>query len=95
MSPSKPSNSDRDAALLAGDVAPLSRSAWADTANVIPFRPRTAALSWADEEADDPFESIGLLAVRIVGNFDRPRIHVEMSAPEGPSWEEAEDPPGL
>ena len=91
MSPSKPSNSDRDAALPGSDDAPLSRSAWADTANVIPFRPRIAAASlWSEyEQADlDCWEPIGLLAVRVTGNFDYPRLHVEMSAPEGPEWEE-------
>lgn len=67
---------DRDAALLAGDVAPLSRSAWAD--NVIQFIPRNAAAEWDDEagEFDDTFESIGSLAVRLVGNFLLPRLLV-------------------
>lgn len=66
------------------------------SAIILPFRSRTAAASWdLEEEADDDcWESVGLHAVRIVGNFDRPRIHVEMSAPESP-WEEEQDPPGL
>lgn len=69
---------DRDAALLAGDVAPLSRSAWAD--NVIPFPSLTAAADWFGEDAGELDEGVfplGSLAVKFVGNFTLPRIRCE------------------
>lgn len=65
---------DRDAALLAGDVAPLSRSAWAD--NVIAF-PALTPPPWAGEDEDaDCWESVGILAVRLLGTFQSPRLLV-------------------
>lgn len=95
MSPSKTSFTDDGAKILAGTEAPSSMPA-ASRANVIPFRKAMpAAFGFEDEQADlDCWEPIGLLAVRVTGNFDYPRIHVEMSAPESP-WEEEQDPPGL
>ena len=91
MSPSKPSNTDEETVALPGASVPSSRS----TAKIIPFRPRAAAASsWSDEDADDCWEPIGLLAVRVTGQFAKPRIHVEMSAPED-RWEEEQGPPGL
>lgn len=67
---------DEDTGALAGVSVPSSRSAWAD--NVIQFIPRNAAAEWDDEagEFDDTFESIGSLAVRLVGNFSLPRLLV-------------------
>lgn len=70
---------DRDdgVSVLAGIDPPSSlRSDWAD--NVIQFIPRNAAAEWDDEagEFDDTFESIGSLAVRLVGNFSLPRLLV-------------------
>jgi hypothetical protein len=69
---------DRDAALLAGDVAPLSRSAWAD--NVISFPAHNAAaygLGGDATELDEDVFHIGSVAVRLVGNFTLPRIRCE------------------
>lgn len=86
-------NSDRDAALLAGYEAPLSRSAWADTSNVIPFPVRLSAAAfepdWDGEDADC-FEPIGVLACRLVGQWSLPRILV-WGAP-GDLREEVSDP---
>lgn len=70
---------DRDAALLAGDDASLSRSAWAD--NVIPFRLETVAAApclWAEagEPLDEDVFDLGFLAVRLVGTFQFPRLLV-------------------
>lgn len=83
MSPSKPSNTDDGAPVLAGIEVPSSRSTAGPTAVILPFRSRTAAASWdlEDEGPDDCFESIGTLAVHLVGNFTRPSILV-WSAPE-------------
>lgn len=91
MSPSKPSNTDEETAALPGASVPSSRSTAGPTAKVIPFRRTTpaAARGFAGEdEADHCWEPIGLVAVRVVGNFDYPRLHVEMSATEGPEEEE-------
>jgi len=78
---------------LAGAEASPSGPPSGRSAKVIPFRPRIAAASlWSDEEADDCWEQVGLPAIRIVGNFDYPRIHVEKCAPEDG---EEEHPPGL
>jgi hypothetical protein len=68
---------DRDdgVSVLAGIDPPSSlRSAWAD--NVISF-PTLSPPPWAgDDEDADCWESVGILAVKIVGNFDLPRLRV-------------------
>ena len=63
------------------------------TAKVIPF-PALTPPPWAGEDEDAGcWESIGVLAVRMVADFKRPRILV-WSAPEGPR-EEDPNPPEL
>jgi hypothetical protein len=82
---------DEGTAALAGALVPSSRSAWAETSNVIPFTPRSAAASpWVEDEDADCFEMIGVLACRLVGSFDLPRILV-WSAPE----DREDNPPEL
>lgn len=97
MSPSKPSNTDEETGALAGVPVPSSRSTAGPTAVILPFRKAMPAAfaGFEDEQADlDCWEPIGLLAVRVTGQFAKPRIHVEMSAPED-RWEEEQGPPGL
>lgn len=74
---------DGETSDLAGSsVSPQARRA-GQASNVIPFRPRAAAASlWSDEDSDDCWEQLGILAVRVTGQFAKPRIHVEMSATE-------------
>lgn len=59
------------------ELSASSRSAAGRAVIQFPFQARTAAASMALEDASDPvegFESIGSLAVRIVGQFKLPRI---------------------
>jgi len=84
---------DEETDALPGALEPSSRSAWAETSNVIPF-PTPLPPPWAGEDEDAGcWESIGVLAVRLVADFKRPRILV-WSAPEGPR-EEDPNPPEL
>ena len=63
------------------------------SAKLIPF-PAPLPPPWAGEDEDAGcWESIGVLAVRMVADFKRPRILV-WSAPEGPR-EEDPNPPEL
>lgn len=78
-----------------GDVSPspVARRA-GQTSNVIPF-PTPLPPPWlGDGEADDCFEQVGLVAVRMLARWSLPRIVVRMSAPED-QLEEGNDPPGL
>lgn len=78
-----------------GDVSPSPSGPPSGRSAVIlsfPALPSAAASEWAGgEETDDTWLPVGLLAVRLVGRFQRPRILV-WSAPE--SGDE-EHPPGL
>lgn len=71
---------DRDdgVSVLAGIDPPSSlRSAWAD--NVIAFPNLTAAADWFGEDAgelDEDVFPLGLLAVKLIGNFSLPRLLV-------------------
>lgn len=71
----KPGSTEDPARSVVVDPAgpPSGRSA-----EIIPFPRRVAAASMAwDQEADeDHWEPVGLLAVRLVGDFVRPRILV-------------------
>lgn len=70
-------NKDRDdgVSVLAGIDPPSSlRSAWAD--NVISF-PTLSPPPWAGEDEDaDCWESVGILAVRLLGTFQFPKLLV-------------------
>jgi hypothetical protein len=62
---------------LAGVAASPSRSTAGPTAEIIPF-PTLSPPPWAGEDEDaDCWESVGILAVKIVGNFTLPRIRCE------------------
>ena len=64
----------------------------ASGSKIIPF-PTPLPPPWAGEDEDAGcWESLGVLAVRIVGQFDRPRILV-WSSPEDRMREEADSPP--
>jgi|UniRef100_A0A6H1Z9V0 hypothetical protein len=77
---------DEEDGALAGVSTSSSRSAWADTSNVIPFKPRVAAASvWLEEGSEDQWEDLGTLAVSLVADWSLPRLLV-FSAPE--SWED-------
>ena len=70
---------------------PASPVPAASGALIIPF-PALTPPPWAGEEEDAGcWESIGVLSVRLVGQFERPRILV-WSAPEGPREEEPNPP---
>jgi hypothetical protein len=63
-------------ASLAGVAASPSRSTAGPTAEIIPF-PTLSPPPWAgDDEDADCWESVGILAVKIVGNFALPRLRV-------------------
>ena len=86
---------DEETGALAGVSESSSRSAWAETSNVISFPVPSAAASWdaGEGELDEDVFPLGSLAVRMVADFKRPRILV-WSAPEGPR-EEDPNPPEL
>ena len=73
---------ERDA--LAGVSASSSSARRAgQTAEIIPF-PAPMPPPWAGEDEDAGcWESIGVLACRLVGAFDRPRLLVMTQTPEG------------
>ena len=82
-----------DEAGLAGLISPSFGPPLGQTAKLIPF-PAPLPPPWAGEDEDAGcWESIGVLAVRMVADFKRPRILV-WSAPEGPR-EEDPNPPEL
>lgn len=68
------------------ELSASSRSAAGRAVIQFPFQGPVAAASMALEDASslDTFESLGELAVRIVGQFDLPRINCWSAA-----WEEA------
>ena len=72
---------------------PASPVPAASGALIIPFPAQSSAAAsdwgWDGEDAD--FVPIGVLACRLVGQFERPRILV-WSAPEGPREEEPNPP---
>lgn len=69
---------DDGAEILAGTEAPSSPGRRAGhTAEIIPFPSLTAAADWLGESEDaDCWESIGVLAVKLVGNFTLPKLLV-------------------
>lgn len=63
------------------------------SAVILSFPARSSAAAsegWEGEDADC-WESVGVLAVRILGNFDRPFVHCEVQAGD----REEEGTPGL
>lgn len=61
---------------LAGVAASPSRSTAGPTAEIIPF-PTLSPPPWAgDDEDADCWESVGILAVRLLGNFLLPKLLV-------------------
>jgi len=77
-----------DEAGLAGLISPSFGPPLGQTAKLIPF-PAPLPPPWAGEDEDAGcWESIGVLAVRLVADFKRPRILVWSQAP-GSEEEEA------
>jgi hypothetical protein len=78
---------ERDA--LAGVSASSSSARRAgQTADILIFQPRTAAASWALEDAIEPLDEdvfdLGSIAVRLVADWSLPRLQVFVAAdPEG------------
>jgi hypothetical protein len=68
---------DDGAEILAGTEAPSSPARRAGlTAEIIPF-PSLLPPPWAgDDEDADCWESVGVLAVKLVGNFNLPKLLV-------------------
>lgn len=67
---------DGEKASLAGVAASPSRSTAGPTAIIIPF-PTLTPPHWAGEDEDaDCWESVGILAVRLLGTFQFPRLLV-------------------
>jgi len=81
---------DEETGALAGVSESSSRSAWAETSNVISFPVPSAAASWdlGESELEEDVFPLGSLAVRLVADFKRPRILVWSQAP-GSEEEEA------
>ena len=76
---------DGETSDLAGSSVPPLGPPSGRSAVILPFRKAMPAAfaGFEDEQADlDCWEPIGLLAVRVTGQFAKPRIHVEMSATE-------------
>lgn len=70
---------DGEKASLAGVAASPSRSTAGPTAVIIPFPSLTAAADWFGEDAgelDEDVFPLGSLAVKLVGNFNLPRLLV-------------------
>jgi hypothetical protein len=78
---------ERDA--LAGVSASSSSARRSgQTADILIFQPRTAAASWALEDAIEPLDEdvfdLGSIAVRLVADWSLPRLQVFVAAdPEG------------
>jgi hypothetical protein len=82
----EPYEIDRETSSLAGVPDSLSAAPPEGTAKILIFPTQTAANYgfWGDAgepmDLDDDVYPIGFLAVKLVGQFDRPRIHCEMVA---------------
>jgi hypothetical protein len=73
---------------LAGDLSVSLARRSGQTADILIFQPRTAAASWALEDAIEPLDEdvfdLGSIAVRLVADWSLPRLQVFVAAdPEG------------
>jgi hypothetical protein len=82
-------SADGETEVLAGSPASPSGPPLGPTVIPFPLPCRTAALAWEEEagELDEDVFDLGSLAVRLVGNFSKPRLLVFAQAP---GWEEEE-----
>ena len=69
---------------LAGDLGVSLARRSGQTADILIFQPRTAAASWALEDAIEPLDEdvfdLGSIAVRLVADWSLPRLQVFVAA---------------